>query len=91
MNGVWRNYHECGTLNLVLYGEDPKHQYGMTVYGKKLCTPISSSRLHSDLGETIQHHIQVHAPTSDHEQFFELLDSIIAKTPRKDILVVQGD
>ena len=35
-------------------------------------------------------------PTSDHEdeeveQFYEQLDSIIAKTPKKDILVVQGD
>ena len=40
--------------------------------------------------------IQVHAPTSDHEdgeveQFYEQLDNITAKTPRKDVLVVQGD
>ena len=35
--------------------------------------------------------IQVHSPTSDHKQFYEQLDSIIAKTPKKDILVVQGD
>ena len=40
--------------------------------------------------------IQVYAPTSDHEdenveQFYEQLDIIIAKTPKKDILVVEGD
>ena len=40
--------------------------------------------------------IQVYAPTSDHEyeeveQFYEQLDSIIAKTPKKDIFVIQGD
>ena len=39
--------------------------------------------------------IQVYAPTSDHEdedveQFYEQLDCIIAKTPEKDIFVVQG-
>ena len=36
------------------------------------------------------------APTSDHEdeeveQFYDRLDSTIAKTPKKDIVVVQGD
>ena len=40
--------------------------------------------------------IQVYASTSDHvdkevKQFYEQLNSIIAQTPRKDILVVQGD
>ena len=40
--------------------------------------------------------IQVYAPTSDHEdeeeeQFYQQLDSIIAKTPNKDTLVVRGD
>ena len=40
--------------------------------------------------------IQVHAPTSDHEdekveQFYEQLDSIKARTAKKDVLVVQGD
>ena len=40
--------------------------------------------------------IQVYALTSDHEEeevkhFHDQLDSIIAKTPKKDILVVQGD
>ena len=40
--------------------------------------------------------IQVYASTSDHvdkevKQFYEQFNSIIAQTPRKDILVVQGD
>ena len=40
--------------------------------------------------------IQVYAPTSDHEdeeieEFYELLDTTIAKVPKKDILIVQGD
>ena len=40
--------------------------------------------------------IQVCAPTSDHEdeeieQFHEQLDSIIAKTPKKDMLATEGN
>ena len=40
--------------------------------------------------------IQVYAPTADHEdegveQFYKQLDSILAKTPKKYILVVQAD
>ena len=40
--------------------------------------------------------IQVYAPASDHEheqvrEFYEQLDSIIAKTPKKDILVAQSN
>ena len=61
------------------------------------CTPISG-RLISIRISAIPHNItviQVCAPPSDHEdekvkQFYEQLDSIIAKTPKKDILVVQG-
>ena len=62
------------------------------------CTPISS-RLISIRISARPHNItviQIYAPTSDHEdeeveQFDEQLNSIIAKTPKKDILVVQGD
>ena len=57
------------------------------------CAPISSRPVYIRISArpydiTV---IQVHAPTSDHEQFYEQRDSIIAKTPKKDILVVQGD
>ena len=62
------------------------------------CTHISS-RLVSIRISARPHSItviQVCAPASDHEdeeveQFYEQLDSIIAKTPKKDILVVQSD
>ena len=62
------------------------------------CTPISSRLISIRISArpyniTV---IQVYLPTSDHEdeeveQFYEKLDSIIAKTHKKDILVVQGD
>ena len=62
------------------------------------CTP-TSCRLISIRISVRPHNItviQVYAPTSDHEdedveQFYEQLDCIIAKTPEKYILVVQGD
>ena len=57
------------------------------------CTPISSRLISIQISLrpyniTV---IQVHTPRSDHEQFYEQLDSIIAKTPKKDLLVVKGD
>ena len=58
------------------------------------CTPISS-RLVSIRISWRPHNItviQVYAPTSDHEdEEVRQLDQIIAKTPKKDILVMQGD
>ena len=59
------------------------------ISGKLISTRISAG-LHNT---TV---IQVYAPTSDHEdedvkQFYKQLDNIIAKTPKKHILVVQGD
>ena len=86
-------------------GEDLKHQYGMAFVGRKEvlgnitgCTPISS-RLISIQISMRPHNIkfiQVYVPTSDHEDeevkhFYEQRDSIIAKTPKKDILLVQGN
>ena len=62
-----------------------------------ICTPISSRPISVQISArqdktTV---IQVYAPTADHEdeveQFYEQLNSIIAKTPKKDILVVQVD
>ena len=74
------------------------------MYRKKIvgsissCTPISS-RLISIRISARPHNItviQFYAPTSDHEneeveRLYEQLDSIIAKTPKKDILVSQGN
>ena len=85
-------------------GEDLKHQYGVVfIVGKEVgsiisCTPISSRLISIQISGRPGNFtvIQVCAPTSEHEdeevkQFYEQLDSIIAKTPRKDVLVVQGD
>ena len=92
----WTGFGETTTY----YGEDSKHQYWVTfIIWKEVvgciisCTPISS-RLISIRISARQYNItviQVDAPTSDHEQFYEQLDSIIAKTSKMDILVVQGD
>ena len=86
-------------------GEEKKHQYGVAFIVRKevtasviSCTPISS-RLISIRISAKPHNmtiIQVYAPTSDHEdeeieEFYELLDTTIAKVPKKDILIVQGD
>ena len=96
---VWRNYHGWGTQDLVLRRR-LAHQYGMTFIVRKevvgsiiSCTPISSRLISIRISArpyniTV---IQVHTPRSDHEQFYEQLDSIIAKTPKKDLLVVKGD
>ena len=58
------------------------------------CTPISSRVI--SIRISVRPHniivIQVYAPTSYHKevkQFYEQHDSIMAKTPKKDILVVQ--
>ena len=45
---------------------------------------------------SFQHHIQVYAPTSSHDDnevnhFYQQLPEIIDQTPKKDILVVKGD
>ena len=85
-------------------GEDSKHQYGMAFIVQKAvvdsiisCTPISSrlspSRFLQPHNITV---IQVCAPTSDHEdeevkRLYKQLDRIIAKTPKKDVLAVQGN
>ena len=61
------------------------------------CTPVSS-RLFSIRTSARTHNItviQVYTPSSDHKdeevlQLYEQLDNIIAKTPKKDIVVVQG-
>ena len=82
------------------YGKDSKHQYRVAFIVRKevvgsmiSCTPISSRLISIRISARLPNItvIQVHTPTSDHEQFYEQLDRIIAKTPQKDRLVVQGD
>ena len=85
-------------------GNDSKHQCGVAFIVQKdvgsviRCTPISSSLFSTRISARPHNTtvIQCYAPTPYHEdeevdQFYEQLDSIVAKTPKKDILVVQGD
>ena len=90
---------------IVYYGEDSRHQYGLAFIVRKEVvgsiisfTPISSRFVSIGISARPYNitHIQVHASTSDHkdeeiEQFYEQLDSIIAKTPTKDRFVAQSD
>ena len=85
--------------------EDLEHRYGVTFIVRKevvgsiiSCTPISSRLISIQISGRPGNFtvIQVCAPTSDHEdeavkQFYEQLDGITAKTPKKNILVVQGN
>ena len=82
------------------YGKDSKHQYGVTFIVRKegvgsiiSCTPISSRLISIPISARPYNIkvIQVHTSTSDHEQLYEQLEGITAKTPKKDILVVQDD
>ena len=82
--------------------DDPINQYGVALIVQKdvvgsiiSCITISSRLVRISVRPHITV-IQVYAPTSDHdheeaEQFYEQLDNIIAKIPKKDTLVVQGD
>ena len=86
-------------------GEEGKHEYGVgflvhkDALGAVLgCQPVSSRLISIRLSAapfniTI---IQVYAPTSGHDDievdhFYQKLQETIDKTPKKDILVVQGD
>lgn len=86
-------------------GDSTKHQHGVAFIVSKeavktviSCTPISC-RLISIRISAKPHNItaiQVYAPTTDHdddevEAFYDQLDNIIAKVPKKDILIVMGD
>ena len=86
-------------------GEEGKHEYGVgflvhkDLVGAVLgCQPVSSRLISirlraAPLNITI---IQVYAPTSGHDDsevdhFYQKLQETIDQTPKKDILVVQGD
>ena len=87
----WTGFGETTTY----YGEDSKHQYWVTfIIWKEVvgciisCTPISSRLISIRISArpyNISHSML------DHEQFYEKLDNIIAKTHKNDILVVQSN
>ena len=86
-------------------GKEDKHEHGIgclvhkdimnTVMG---CRPVSS-RLITIRLRTVPFNItivQAYAPTSDYndnkiEEFYDQLQNVIDQTPKKNILVVQGD
>ena len=101
----WTGFGETTTderLKIWHCGEDSKHQYWVEfivqieVVGSIVsCTPISCTLISIRISAR-PHVIHVYAPTSDNEddevdQFSKQLDNIIAKTPKKDIPVVQDD
>ena len=86
-------------------GDNSKHQHGVafivhrnTISSTIDCTPISS-RLMSIRIAAQPHNItiiQVYAPTTDYddvaiEEFYESIEMAIKKTPKKDIMMIQGD
>ena len=86
-------------------GDEKKHQHGVAIMVRKeisssviSCTPVSS-RVIAIRTSAKPHNmtlIQAYAPTSDYEDdeveaFYEQLAQTIAKVPKKDILIVQGD
>ena len=86
-------------------GRDDKHQHGVGILVHKDtvncvmgCRPISSRLITIRLKATPFNIniIQAYAPTSDYsdediEDFYEQLQEVLDQTPKKDILVVQGD
>ena len=86
-------------------GDESKHQHGVAFIVKKEninsiieCTPISSRLIKIRVSAKPKNVtiIQVYAPTSDYEDkeietFYESIEAAIATTPKKDILIVQGD
>ena len=89
----------------IWYSGQDKHEYGVGFIVRKevtkciiSCTPVSCRIISIRVSAKPKNItiIQVYAPTSDHEdneveEFYEELEDTIKKTPRKDILIIQGD
>ena len=102
----WKNFGERTTDDgHVIYfsGLENKHEHGVgfmvhkdIVSAVMGCRPVSNRMITirvraSPFNITI---IQVYAPTSDHDEldeFYDQLQTLIDQTPKKDILVIQGD
>jgi len=86
-------------------GEEKLHQHGVGFIVRKeimssiiSCTPVSSRHISIRVSAKPQNLIiiQVYASTSDYdddqiEEFYEQLKNVISKTPKNDILIVEGD
>ena len=103
----WKNFGEMSTDDgheVYFSGEEGRHEYGVGFLVHKDvdavlgCRPVSSRLISirfraSPFNITI---IQIYAPTSGHDDsevdhFYQQLQETIDQTPKKDILVVQGD
>ena len=90
MDRVWRNYHEGGTQDLVLWRRLKTPVWGGTDCTERSCTCREYHQLHSHhqqihlhLDTTLHSFFQVYSLTSHHEdkegeRFYEQLDSITA-------------
>ena len=86
-------------------GDEKNHKYGVAFIVRKeilgcviSCTPISSRIISIRVSAKPKNItiIEAYAPTVDHsdeevEEFYEQLEQAIQKSPKKDILIVQGD
>jgi len=86
-------------------GEKDRHKNGVAFMVHKdstrsvmECCPLNSRMISIRVAARPKNMtiIQVYAPTSDHtdeeiEEFYDQLEQLIAKTPKKDILIIQGD
>ena len=86
-------------------GQEKHHQQGVAFIVRKeitgciiSCTPVSSRIISIRVSAKPKNItiIQIYAPSSDHadeevEEFYEELEETIKKTPKKDLLIVQGD
>ena len=103
----WKNFGEMSTDDghkIYFSGEQDRHEYGLGLVRKDIvnavlgCRPVSS-RLISIRLRAVTFNItiiQVYEPTSGHDDsevnhFYQQLQETIDQTPKKAILVVQGN
>ena len=104
MEELWRNNNR-GRTQSFFHGKEDKHEHGVEFLVHKDiantamgCRPISS-RLITIRLRAVPFNItvvQVYTPKSDYdhneiEEFYYQLQNVIDQTPKKDILVAQGD
>ena len=86
-------------------GGEVRHEYGVGFIVRKevtgcvlSCTPVSNRIISLRISSRSKNItiVQVYAPTSDHdeqelEEFYEQVENVIKKIPKKDITIIQGD
>ena len=104
MEELWRNNNR-GRAQSFFHGKEDKHEHGVEFLVHKEiantamgCRPISSRLITIRLRAVLFNItvVQVYTPKSDYdhneiEEFFDQLQNVIDQTPKKDILVAQGD